>query len=91
MLPLVSALERQLQGYRLTTAEILYRLPDHPTLLQSFVWQELDLLPHLPVLTRFLDFWERTIEGRLHSVRISTTPVISPGELRFVAALGQIH
>ena len=91
MLPLVSALERQLQGYRLTTAEILYRLPDHPTLLQTFVWQELDLHPHLPVLTRFLDFWERKIEGRLYSVRVSTAPAISPGEMRFVAALGQIH
>jgi len=28
----------QLNGYRLTTAEILYHMPDHPYLLQSFVW-----------------------------------------------------
>jgi uncharacterized protein Usg len=87
----MSALERQLQGYRLTTAEILYRLPDHPHLLQTFVWQELDLLPDLPVLTRFLKFWERTIEGRLHSVRVSTLPIISPGETRFITALAHIH
>ena len=88
---LMSALERQLQGYRLTTAEILYRLPDHPTLLQTFVWQELDLLPDFPVLTRFLDFWERSIEGKLHSVRICAARVISPSEARFVIALGRIH
>ena len=88
---LMSALERQLQGYRLTTAEILYRLPDHPTLLQTFVWQELDLLPDFPVLTRFLDFWERSIEGKLHSVRICAARVISPGEARFVIELGRIH
>jgi uncharacterized protein Usg len=29
-----------LKGYSLTTAEILYRLPDHPALLQSFIWQD---------------------------------------------------
>ena len=63
-------MQRQLQGYRLTTAEILYHLPDHPAVLQSFVWQELDIAPHYPVLRRFLEFWEREIEGRLHSVRL---------------------
>ena len=47
----------QLQGYRLTTAEILYHLPDHPHLLQSFVWQQLDLAPDFPGLRKFLDFW----------------------------------
>jgi uncharacterized protein Usg len=87
----MSSLERQLQGYRLTTAEILYCLPDHPHLLQSYIWQELDLLPDLPVLSRFLAFWEKTIEGRLHSVRIGTARVITPGEVRSVAAVGQIH
>jgi uncharacterized protein Usg len=56
-------LERQLAGYRLTTAEILYRMPDHPHLLQSFLWQKLDLAPRYPVLQRFLDFWEREIEA----------------------------
>ena len=30
----------QLRDYRLTTAEILYHMPDHPKLLQSYVWQE---------------------------------------------------
>lgn len=31
-------LARQLFGYRLTTAEILYHLPDHPKLLQGYIW-----------------------------------------------------
>jgi len=87
----MSSLEKQLQGYRLTTAEILYHLPDHPGLLQTFVWQELDLQPDYPVLSRFLAYWERRIEGKLHSVRVCTARVISPSEARFVLALGQIH
>ncbi len=43
-------LARQLKDYRLTTAEILYRLPDHPALLQTYIWQELDLAPRYPCL-----------------------------------------
>ena len=61
-------LHQQLKGYRLTTAEILYHLPDHPHLVQSFIWQELDIAPQFPVLRRFLDFWEQNIDGKLHSV-----------------------
>src|SRR4051794_18560600 len=38
-------LELQLKGYRLATAEILYRMPDHPSLLQTFIWQHYDLAP----------------------------------------------
>ncbi len=78
---------RQLQGYRITTAEILYHLPDHPAVLQSYVWQDLDLAPRFPILHRFLDFWSREIEGRLHSVRVGATQLISPGEWRNVQHL----
>lgn len=49
----MTSLELQLQDYRLTTAEILYHLPDHPMLLQSYIWQEYDLAPRFPELKRF--------------------------------------
>lgn len=84
-------LERQLQGYRLTTAEILYHLPDHPGLLQSFVWQKLDLAPRYPELQRFLDFWSHSIEGRLHSVRVASTGVVKPSDLRLCSAEFRLH
>lgn len=66
----MSPYELQLQGYRLTTAEIIYRLPDHPALLQSFIWQKFDLAPEFPELRKFLEFWSRSIEGKLHSVNV---------------------
>ncbi|MGK9165653.1 usg protein [Inquilinus limosus] len=84
-------LERQLQGYRLTTAEILYHMPDHPGLLQSFVWQKLDLAPRFPELHRFLDFWIHNIDGKLHSVRVASTAVVKSGELRLCAAEFRLH
>ncbi len=44
-------LVRQLTGWRQTTAEILYRMPDHPTLVQTFVWQDMDRWHDDPRLT----------------------------------------
>jgi uncharacterized protein Usg len=66
----MSDLKPGLRDYRLTTAEIIYHLPDHPDLLQSFIWQKLDVPPDFPELRRFLEFWSRNIEGKLHSVKI---------------------
>jgi len=87
----MSALELQLRGYRLTTAEILYHLPDHQGLLQAFVWQDYDLAPRFPVLQKFLLFWRKNIEGRLHSVRVAHVPLIKPVELRHAASLQHLH
>jgi uncharacterized protein Usg len=67
-----------LLDYRLTTAEILYHLPDHPTLLQSYLWQEMDLQPDFPELKKFLHFWENELEGKLHSVNVATQKLASP-------------
>jgi len=75
-------IELKLRGYRLTTAEILYHMPDHPGVLQTYIWQDLDLVPGFPVLNRFLRFWEASIEGRLHSVRVAARGIISDAELR---------
>ena len=84
-------LARQLNDYRLTMAEILYHMPDHPDLLQSFIWQTLDIAPRYPVLHKFLKFWENNIEGRLHSVRIAQRGVISPAKFRFAEAELILH
>ena len=77
---------RQLEGYGLTTASILYRMPDHPSFLQEFVWQEYDLFPHFPVLHRFVDFWKKEIEGALHSIRVAHNRLITPAEIRALGA-----
>lgn len=76
----------QLRGYGLTTAEILYRMPDHPAMLQSYLWQDYDVAPHFPVLRKFLDFWKRSLEGPLHSVRVAHGRLIRPAEIALVGA-----
>ncbi len=64
-------LKLQLLGFRLTTAEILYHMPDHPALLQSFVWQQMDRAPRYPRLSKFLEFWHANLDGAVHSVTVA--------------------
>jgi uncharacterized protein Usg len=75
---------RQIEGFALTTAEILYHLPDHHTLLQSYIWQDYDLAPRFPKLTDFLDFWARNLEGPLYRVRVAHRRLIAPAEFSFI-------
>ncbi len=85
------SLALQLKDYRLTTAEILYHLPDHPGLLQTYVWQDLDLAPRYPALRRFLDFWTRELEGRLHSIKVASGDRIRPASVRHTPHLMHLH
>lgn len=87
----MTSLSRQLRNYRLTTAEIIYRLPDFPDLLQSYIWQDLDLAPGYPVLRKFLNFWERNLDGPLYRVRVSSAALIQPAEFRYVKGEFRVH
>lgn len=82
---------KQLDGYGLTTAEIHYRLPDHPSLLQLFVWQDYDIAPDFPELRGFLMHWHRRIEGPLHSVRVAHQRLIRKAELRVINGVLIVH
>ncbi len=77
----------RLKGWRLTTAEVLYYMPDHPVLLQSFLWQTLDLAPEFPRLRQFLDHWKREIEAVIHSVRLASGETLAPARVSKVDAL----
>ena len=83
--------KKQLHGYGLTTAEILYRRPDHDWLLQSYVWQNYDLFPKFPALKDFLAFWEEKLEGPLFSVTVAHSKLIKPAELRAVDGVFRLH
>lgn len=76
-------LSMQLKDYRLTTAQIFYHMPDFQELLQEFIWQDYDLAPRYPQLYRFLDFWTRELDGKLHSVYVAKKELITPGDYRF--------
>lgn len=82
---------RQLEGYGLTTAQIFFRLPDHPSVLQWYLWQKYDRCPDFPELRRFLDFWSKSLDGAIHSVSVTHAGLIKPAELRTVSGEFHLH
>ena len=82
---------KQVLGYGLTTAEIVYRRPDRHWLLQTYVWQDYDLCPRFPALNRFLGFWLKTLEGPLHSVTVAHARLIKPAEIRAIDGEFRLH
>ncbi len=74
-------LRADLESFGLTTAQIVYHVPDHHDLLQDFLWQEFDMFPEFPSLRKFLAFWEEKIEGPLHSITVAHARLIKPVEL----------
>ena len=83
--------KRQLAGYGLTTAEILYRRPDHRWLLQSYVWQNYDLFPNFPALKDFLAFWQTKLDGPLVSVTVAHSKLIKPAEIKAIDGVFRLH
>ena len=86
-----TAFLRQIEGFSLTTAEIIYRLPDHQMLLQSYIWQDYDVAPLFPKLTDFLEFWQANLDGPLYRVRIAHRGLISPTEFNFIHSELRLH
>ena len=76
-----AGLMRNAKSFGLTTAQIVYHVPDRFELLQEFIWQEFDLFPEFPALCKFLKFWELEIEGPLHSVTVAHAKLIKPTEI----------
>ena len=84
-------LRKQVLGYGLTTAHILYRMPDHRSLLQTYVWQNYDLFPKFPALQDFLAFWQEKLDGPLYSVTVAHSRLIKPAELRAIDGIFRLH
>ena len=81
----------EFKPFKLTTAEILYRMPDYPDLLQCFVWQKLDTDQEYPKLQKFLDFWDQNLDAPIHSVRVAGRDIVGRPSLRCVDRSFVIH
>ena len=86
-----SETELMLRGYGLTTAEMFYGMPDHPQVLNSYIWQDYDLAPDHPKLFQFIEFWKAKLDGPLHSVRFTHRKLIGPGEWQNVVGELTLH
>ena len=41
--------------------------------------------------TKFLDFWQRELEGPVHSVRVASAKLITPGKYGHTDAVYSLH
>ena len=53
---------------RLVTVDILYWMPDYHHILQEFIWQTDDLVPEMPRVHKFLNFWHENIDAVISEV-----------------------
>lgn len=82
---------RTLTGFSLTTAEILYRMPDHRYLVHSYIWQDYDVAPRFPKLVGFLDYWRANLDGPLVAIRVAHKTLVNPAEFTFVDGVLCLH
>ena len=80
-----------IENRRLLTVQILYHMPDHPKLLQTYLWQQYDIAPDFPELHHFLDFWQKHLEGKLHSVLVGDVSILTDEELKYYSAGYTLH
>ena len=76
---------------RIILAEILYRMPDYPSVLQTFIWQKEDLPPIYPELKHFLQFWHAELEGKIYMVRVNSKELYTPTDFQHVDFDGYLH
>jgi len=76
------------EGLRRATIHIEYWRPDHPNLLQIFVWQTHDIFPTFPRMKRLLVHWRDEVPARINTVEIGYVPL---GRNEIVSANHLLH
>ena len=63
------------------SVQVIYYMPDYKNILNEFVWQTEDQIPEFPRITKFLDYWDKNIDGPIKEVYIYDQ---GQGEVRVV-------
>ena len=59
-----------LKKWTVASVQVVYYIPDYMNLVNEFIWQTEDQLPEYPRITRFLDYWDKNIDGPIKEVYI---------------------
>ena len=79
------------QGYKLTTLQIYYYMPDYSSLINEFVYQLLDINPSYPQSHKFLLFWKDNIDAIIKEINIVQENTIYPRSITHVTHLGMLN
>lgn len=55
----------------LVTIDIFYFMPQHQHLIQEFVWQTHDIVPDMPRVHKFLNYWKNNIDAVVQEIIVS--------------------
>ena len=55
----------------LVTVDILYWMPDYENILQQFIWQTKDVVPDIPRVHKFLNYWNDNIDAVISEVKVA--------------------
>ena len=59
-----------LHKWTVATVQVIYYIPDYLNIVQEFMWQTEDQLPEYPRITKFLNYWDKNIDGPIKEVYI---------------------
>ena len=59
-----------IEKWTIASVQVIYHLPDHIHILNEFVWQTEDRRPKFPRIGKFLEYWNKNIEGPIKEVYI---------------------
>jgi uncharacterized protein Usg len=60
-------------------------------LVAARFWQAYELFPDFPELQCFLEFWQKSLEGVLHSVTVAHSRLVKPVEIKTVGDIFRLH
>lgn len=74
-------------GYKLTTLQIYYYLPDYTNIINEFIYQFLDINPKFPRTHKFLSYWKDNIETPIKEINIAQEGDIYPKSFSYAECL----
>lgn len=57
----------------LVLVNLTYYMPDYTNLIQTFHWQTEDVVPHIPRVHKFLNYWKEHVEAVIKEVQVSSS------------------
>ena len=59
-----------LHKWTVATVQVVYYIPDYLNIVQEFILQTEDQIPEYPRITKFLNYWDKNIDGPIKEVYI---------------------
>ena len=59
-----------LKKWTVASVQVVYYIPDYLHIVNEFVWQTEDQLPDYPRIGRFLNYWDKHIDGPIKEAYI---------------------